>query len=343
VQREIRLSTAPARCGLAARRLAPPTRQNAAMRSGWIWPRCRAALGGITLVATMLAACGDASGDQKGGGMFGFLKGSKEAPAASRVAPEVGAVLVRASAFPAAAGTAAAVAFGDCGEAAVRGQPPAAAIVDRFVPGESVLGYRVGAQGGVPALVFFDVPGRQPRFEIWELGPGAAPAFVKARPVQLGEAQARWAGFNLAATSCLPGGRLALAVHYADPGPKDALYLYDTAAQQFRLLGRIEPDASRLPLRYFDVLPAGADAALLRYGSDGVRVAAETYARGREHLLLFSPRHPQGLEVLDLALADGNVRRWGLVGKTLWLETEDIRARGKPNGFVWSLDLSRVL
>lgn len=313
------------------------------MRSGWNWPRRRAALGGIALVATMLAACGDASGDQKGGGMFGFLKGSKAAPAASRVAPEVGAALARQSTFPAAAGAAAVPAFGDCREAAIRGKPPAAAFVDTFVPGESVLGYRVGAQGGVPALGLFDVPGRQPRFEIWELGAGAAPAFVRARPVQLGEAQGRWAGYNLAAAACLPGRLLALAVHYADPGPKDALYVYDTSAAQFRLLGRIEADASRLPLRYFDVLAAGTDAALLRYGSDGVRVAAEVYARGREHLLLFSPRHPQGLEVLDLALADGNVRRWGLVGKTLWLETEDIRTRGKPGGFVWSLDLSRVL
>ncbi len=312
------------------------------MQSGWFGPERRALLGGVVLMAALLAACGDASGDQKGGGMFGFLKGGKEAPAASRVAPEVGAALVRQTAFPAAA-VAAAPAAGDCREVAVRGQPPAAALVDRFVPGESVLGFRVGAQGGVPPLVFFDVPGRQPRFELWELGPGATPAFVKPRPVQLGEAQARWAGFNLAAAGCLPGGRIALAVHYADPAPKDALYLYDGAAQQFRALGRLEPDASRLPLRYFDLLAAAPDAALLRYGSDGVRVAAETYARGREHLWLFSARHPQGLEVVDLALADGNVRRWGFVGKTLWLETEDLRTRGKGGAFVWSLDLSRVL
>ncbi len=297
----------------------------------------------MLLVAALLAACGDAAGDQKGGGMFGFLKGGKDAPAASRVAPEVGAALVRQSAFPAAAGPQGAAGLGDCREAAIQGQPPAARFVADFVPGESVLGYRVAARAGAPALALFDVPGRQPRFEIWELGSGATPAFVKARPVQLGEAQPRWAGFNLAAAACLPGALLALAVHYADPAPKDALYLYDAAAAGFRPLGRIEPDASRLPLRYFDVLPAGSDAALLRHGSDGVRVAAETYARGREHLWLFSPRHPQGLEVLDLALADGNVRRWGLVGKTLWLETEDLRARGKGAGFVWSLDLSRVL
>ncbi len=313
------------------------------MQKGCVWPKRLVVLGGTVLLSVVLAACNDASGDQKGGGMFGFLKGSKETAAASRVAHEVGTALAPQTAFPATTLHAPALAFGDCQEAAVRGQPPAASLTPTFVPGESVLGFRVGAQGGVPALVFFDVPGRQPRFELWELGAGAQPAFVKARPVQLGEAQARWAGFNLAAAACLPGGRIALAVHYADPTPKDALYVYDSAAQQYRALGRIEPDASRLPLRYFDVLAVTAEAALLRYGSDGVRIAAEVYARGREHLVLYSPRHPQGLEVLDLALADGNVRRWGMVGQTLWLQTEDLRARGKGGTFVWSLDLARAL
>lgn len=313
------------------------------MRFECIWPKRLVVLAGTLVLATLLAACNDASGDQKGGGMFGFLKGSKEATAVSRVAPEVGAALVRQIAFPANAQNPPTVAFGDCQEAAVRGLPPTASLVSTFVPGESVLGFRVGAHGSVPSLVFFDVPGRQPRFELWELGAGNPPVFLKARPVQLDEAQGRWAGFNLAAAACLPGGRVALAVHYADPTPKDALYIYDSAAQQYRALGRIEPDASRLPLRYFDVLAVGAEAALLRYGRENVRIAAELYARGHEDMVLFSPRHPHGLKLLDLALAEGNVRRWGLVGKTLWLQTEDLRARGKGGEFIWSLDLSRVL
>lgn len=295
------------------------------------------------LALALLVACGGASGEEKGGGMFGLFKRGKDTPTASRVAPEVGAPLVRQTAFPGAAGPAPGAAFADCREAAVRGQAAAAVIVETFVPGESVLGWRVGARGGVPPLVFFDVPGRQPRFELWELGAGALPGVTRQRSVQLGEGQARWSGFNLAAAGCLPGGRIALAVHHGDPTPKDGLFVYDAATQQFRALGRIAVDVSRLPPRYFEVMAASADAALLRYGSDNQRLAAERYARGREHLLLYSPRHPDGLEVLDLALADGNVRRWGLVGRTLWLETADPRVGGEKGSFVWSLDLARVL
>jgi hypothetical protein len=306
-------------------------------------PWRRGLLSGLVLGLGLLAA-GDGTAGDKDGGMFGFLKGRKDALAGSRVASEVGAALTRQNAFPAGAGAAAAVEFGDCREVAIQGQPPAARFVERFVPGESVLGYRVGARGGVPPLALRTAPERQPRLEVWELSSQPPESFVKARPLRLAEDQPRWFSHSLLAAACLPGSQLVLAVRYVDKSPKDALFVLDTATGQARPLGRIETDLSRgLPPRYFDLLPINGSAALLRFGSDWVRVAAETYANGRDHVVLFTPRHPQGLEVLSLSLDDGNVRRWALVGKTLWLETEDIRPPGGSARFVWSLDLAGVL
>lgn len=300
---------------------------------------------GLVLGLAALAGCGDIEGDRKEDGMLGLFK-SRKAPVLSRVAPEVGAPLVRQSAFPERVDELFdARGFGDCWEVAIEGRPPAATFVEDFAPGESVLGYRIGARDGVPPLALFDV---EYGFEVWELDDDGD-LFVKARSVQLVEPPESWFMFHLVGGACLPGRRLALAVNYLESKPhtppKTALYVYDTRLQQFRLLApRIEADFSEgLPYSYFQLLAVGPSTALLHYGTDWVRVAAETYANSRDHLVLFSPRHPQGLKVLDLSLDDGNVRRWGTVGKTLWLETEDIRPRGQPARFVWSLDLSRVL
>jgi hypothetical protein len=58
--------------------------------------------------------------------------------------------------------------------------------------------------------------------------------------------------------------------------------------------------------------------------------------------MLFSPQHPQGLEVIKLGLDDGNVIDWTVIDKTLWLRTRDRRNDELPDGMVWSLDLSSV-
>ena len=82
---------------------------------------------------------------------------------------------------------------------------------------------------------------------------------------------------------------------------------------------------------------------MVLWHSGQLRVRAEVYVRERDHLLLFSSGHPQGLEVLSLGLDDGNVERWAMVGHTLWIETVDARNIEKPVSFVWSLDLTKAL
>ncbi len=46
--------------------------------------------------------------------------------------------------------------------------------------------------------------------------------------------------------------------------------------------------------------------------------------------------------MLKLGLDDGNVADGRIVGRTLWLRTEDRRNEKQPGRFVWSLDLSAV-
>jgi hypothetical protein len=76
---------------------------------------------------------------------------------------------------------------------------------------------------------------------------------------------------------------------------------------------------------------------MLQYHTEAIRIGADNYAYEKDHILLFSPQHLDGLEIVRLAVADGNVRSWGILGKTLWLQTA-VR-RKKLRMFIWSLDL----
>jgi hypothetical protein len=120
-----------------------------------------------------------------------------------------------------------------------------------------------------------------------------------------------------------------------------ALYIYDTVNNQFRRIDRIEPEYSALPRTFVESISPTPESLLLMYHTKAIRISAENYAYAHDHILLFSPRFPQGLEVLKLVVDDGNVRAWGLQGKTLWLKTLDKRKGQKE--FVWSIDLSQVL
>lgn len=297
---------------------------------------------GMVLAMGVTRAGQDA--DSGSAGMFGLFKSKKTARVATTVHAEVGASLVAAAAFPAGAAPAAGAVAGRCDKVAIEGKPPAAQIVAAAVAGQTSSGYRASGLAGQPPLAFANRPGKRPTFELWELGAGQAPSFQQQRPVLLDPAQAQWAGFLLLGLDCLAAGRLLAAVHYNEPEPRDALYLYDPAHNSFQRIGPVEPDTSAgLPYRYYETLTAGPAATLLRYGSMAQRLAAEVYVNQLNHVLLVSARHPQGLELLRLAIDDGNIRRWALQGRTLWLATSDERDARKPVHKVWSLDLSKVL
>lgn len=302
-----------------------------------------------------IAACGAESdntgnGTTKGSsGMWSLFNGKKDGGLQTQVHADVGAALEAGKRFPdaaaAQANAAATAAFGSCTEVAVEGTPPAARFAAQARPGETARGFRIDTGAGLPPLLLLNVSKGGPHVEGWELAAGASPAFVRQRPLALDPAQSQWAGYLVEQVACLPQQRQLLALYYAQPAARQGLYLHDARSGRFtRIAERIERDQWQgLPPRYLDLLPAGRDAMLVLYHSDAQRLAAEVNVNRLDHVLLFSPRHPQGLEVLTLAVDKGNLRRWAMVGSTLWIEAVDPRERGKPLTYIWSLDLARVL
>lgn len=272
--------------------------------------------------------------------MFGLFK-SKPAALASTVAPEVGAPLTREAAFIATPTPLAAAAYNRCKPVGVFGDPPNATFRPTAIDGESSTGFLVAAQGSRPPLALVNRLTDRPAFEIWQMQPAREETFARQLPFALAPEQASWHSFTLDDAACLPGDQMLLGVSYRAPVPRQSLFLYDLAGHRFKSLGPAELDTSHgLPFRIFETWPVATHAALVLFHTDQQRLKAEVYANQYDHLVLFSDRHPQGLQVLKLGLDDGNVRRWAMHGKTLWLDTVDLRTNAT---FVWSLDLSRVI
>lgn len=272
--------------------------------------------------------------------MFGLFK-SKPAALTSTVAPEVGAPLKREAAFITAPTPLPAPAYNRCKPVGVFGAPPNATFRATAIDGESSTGFLVAANGSRPPLALVNRMTDKPSFEIWQMQAGNEQAFAKQQPFTLGPEQAAWHSFTLDDAACLPGDQMLLGVSYRAPAPRQALFLYDLAGQRFKSLGPVELDTSKgVPFRIFETWPVAANAALVLFHTDQLRLKAEVYANKYDHLVLFSDRHPQGLEVLKLGLDDGNVRRWAMNGKTLWLDAVDLRTNAT---FVWSLDLSKLI
>ena len=273
--------------------------------------------------------------------MFGLFRGSKPARCTStEVAAEAGAALQRASTFPATTPAAAAGGFGTCRTLAMDGVPPDAKLVAEPVRSQTTTAYRIDGMAGQPPLALANIRGAHPRIDLWELGDGDR--FASQRPVLLEAAQPNWVGFLLQGVACLPQQRLLLAVSYTEPEPREALYVYDIAGTTFAKLGRIDPDPEQ-PGRHFEVRAVAADAAIALYFSGGHRQAPERYLNQYHHLRLHSSRYPQGLALLKLGIDDGNIVRWAMVDKTLWLDTVDARDAGQPKRHIWSLGLSKLL
>jgi hypothetical protein len=177
---------------------------------------------------------------------------------------------------------------------------------------------------------------------MWQVSAHAIPKFIAKKPVRLDAAQDSWGGFLAPSVACLPGNRLLLAVVYYAPQVKEALYVYDIASGEFSALGRIAPNTENYD-KFFEVQPVSADTALVLYYTGTKRIAPERYYNELNHLRLYSPRYPQGVELLKLGIDDGNVTRWAVVERTLWLHTTDKRDLHKPVERYWSIDLTKVL
>jgi len=272
--------------------------------------------------------------------MFGLFK-SKRAALASTVAPEVGAPLKRESTFAATSGALPAPAYNRCKPVGVFGDPPSATFRPTAIDGESSTGFLVAAHGSRPPLALVNRLASKPVFEIWQMQPGSEQTFAKQLPFSLAPEQSTWHSYVLVEAACLPGDQMLLGVSHRAPMPRQSLFLYDLSTHRFKSLGLVELDSSKgPPFRFFETWPVATNAALVLFHTEELRLKAEVYAKKYDHLVLFSDRFPQGLEVLKLGLDDGNVRRWAMTGSTLWLDTVDLRTNST---FVWSLDLSKVI
>lgn len=277
--------------------------------------------------------------------MFGLF-GKKAAPSATSVAAEVGAPLQRQQALPGALPQPAASSFPACREASFRGNPPAAQWVAEAVSGETRRAFLIPAAGEHPPLAVLASADEKKHVQVWELSREQPARFLEQRPVVLDPAQASWILAYPVAATCLPAGRVAMAIGYHDPRKQEALYVYDAAANQFSRVAVIEPERSMPPpFTSFEVLAASPGVTLVLYHTGAIRLGADNFAYQLDHIRLFSARYPQGLEIVTLDVNDGNVRAWAMQGTTLWLQSEDKRKdklKNKPS-FIWSLDISKVL
>jgi len=310
--------------------------------AGSVRRRRLGAIGKAILSCALLAGCQpDQAQDARSNEMFGLFKSKGAAKLPSTVAPQVGAPLKRESTLPR---TPPPADDPRCSSQRIAGVPPQARFVAADFDGDARPAFRIASQAGVPPLAIINVGGQVRRPEFWELKSDADPAFVRKRAIQLDPAQDTWASATVFQIACLPGHQLAVGLVHAQARPEQSLLVYDTAANAFRKVADIVYDSSSgSPDSLFDMLPAGPASALVLFHTGKLRLKAETYVREHDHVLVFSPKHPQGLEILKLGLDDGNVVRWTLSGRTLWLETLDARDEKHPQQFIWSLDLTAVL
>jgi hypothetical protein len=296
---------------------------------------------GVALLGAIVLAVAAGPMDQKGGqGMFGLFGGKKTAETATVVAPELGTLLQKQSKMPQLNAPASQGSDAECRIAQLRGHAPTGEWVPEVIPEQTQPVFIVPGTAGQPALAI--LADSDFHLQVWELSSDKPARFIKRRTGKLDAAQEAWGMYFPLEVACLPGHQVAVAVGYTAPMMKRALYLYAADSNQFHRIDGIESDMSGPPpFSSFETLAVSPTAKLVNYRTGVIRLAAENYVYRYNHILLFSPSHPQGLEVIKLGLDDGNLREWAMQGETLWLRTHDKR---KPTqDIVWSLDLQRVL
>ena len=271
--------------------------------------------------------------------MFGFFKSRTKRP--STVAPELHATLERQPGMPRAAAPAQ---DERCEFTRVSGTPPQSRFVAPEFDDRTHSTLRIAARPGLPSLGIVNLGGDVRRPQFWELSTDAEPSFVRQIPVQLDPDESRWIAAAAIEAACLPGTLLALGLVYSPNLTFQSIVVYDRATHAVRKLADAVYDASSgRPDTLLDIRAAGPDRTLLLFHTGQLRLRAEVYVREYDHVMVFSPRHPQGLEVLKLGLDDGNIVEWRLVDDTLRLRTRDRRDETQGGSFYWSLDLSAVL
>jgi hypothetical protein len=261
---------------------------------------------------------------------------------ATTVSQEVGATLKRETAFPRSFAPVPAPAWPALRNVSVGAAPPGGRLATTRAEHPPAEAFVVDAPGQ-PSLAVVNTYEDDRRSQIWELDAHDPTRFAKQRTVQFDAEQSKWLMYTSESVLVLPASRMLIQLRYHKPRTVDGLYVYDAAANRMRSLGEVEPDwAQGLPFRYVDGLQLKPDTLLVVYHTGKERLGPQRYVNHFDHLVLFSPRHRDGLEIVTLGLDDGNVRHWGMEGGRLWLQTSDDRGDASQP-FVWSLDLARVL
>jgi hypothetical protein len=290
-------------------------------------------------MSSVCAGCGAQSDNVGSGGMFSFFKDKDAAKSATRVHADVGAPLVRQDHFPASRPSVLSAQAPK--QLALNGVPPDAAFLDQPIVGQTTSAYIIEEAGGA-RLAFANISGAHAHIELWELNVNEKPLFKRKRTVRLDPEQDSWRSFLLADVVRLPENRLLLSVFYYAPQVKQALFVYDYAADSYTKIANVVPHTDNRQ-KFFEAQLVAPDAAIVQYYTNRIRLAPEVYYNTPSHLRLFTPRYPQGVEILQLSAADGSLKRWAVIDKTLWLEAADSRDPRKPKDFIWSLNLEKML
>ncbi len=280
------------------------------------------------------SACGTPANESENG-MFSIFKKKKADETPSTVHEDVGAALVRETAFPTTPGLPIEPVAGSVSRFSVDGVPPDAKLGPAPAGDAASAAYVAPAMPSLAALAVVKLSS-EGRTELWELSPQNT--FARQVAVQFDPGQASWTNYFPQDVAALPGGLVLIGMYYRVPRVEEGLFLYDRAAGTIRNLA---PFATMG--RFFNVARPSADTALVVYATKVTRLGLEQYYFAPTRVLLFSPRHPRGITVLELAPKDGSVDRWTVIGRKLWIESTDNRGRHDSHRFVWSLDLAKLL
>lgn len=272
--------------------------------------------------------------------MFSLFRRAKPTEVITHVAPLVGATLQQEAAFPdlpRATPVTASDPHGRyrCERLRLSGQPPLARFVGDDGDGQTSTAYRLEHAGTPLAIVNRDSGNRS--FEVWELDPHQPQSFVRQRSVVYDAEPGNWFARIVVEALCLPREQALLAVTYWGQGTRTVIYRYHVGSNTLNRLGPAELNTEDLAT-YFSGVWLGPDAAIVRFGSDQRTTSPETYLNARNHFLLYSNDHPEGLELLTLGSDHGQLTRWAATAQTLWLETADPRKPGSARS-TWSLPL----
>ncbi len=144
--------------------------------------------------------------------------------------------------------------------------------------------------------------------------------------------------------ACLPDRQLLVAIAYRNPVSKIALYRFDIDKLSFALISDMV--SHNRQSEHFELKQLDSENALVLFYSGRTRQAAELYFNYFNHIILFAPAYPEGIEILKLGIDIGNVKEWIVVDKRLVLKTRDGRDSTRDKEAIigyWSLDLSHLL